>query len=171
MGLGTVISFIEKQKTTATTVVIVYTGNILTHKTGEQMINATKDQLDNACALVYEKVTGKCMHIIDKYGERCIKCKLTIFIDPKIAIINPPLATLLDAWAEHIWPVMPTDFDYREAYMTSLCEQMGHIFSYYEDGTNSIEDLYYMLLECKPIHHLEAALKALDLWDKWEDEG
>jgi hypothetical protein len=126
-------------------------------------MKANKKDIERACQMVYEHFTGKCWHIIGLL--LCIECNKTVWDGIKK---NPPLATSLDAWAEHIWPVMPNDYDFQEIYFSSLCDQRGHVFPYYEDGTNSIDEFGMMLLSCKPLHHLEAALRAANLYDEWK---
>jgi hypothetical protein len=79
---------------------------------------------------------------------------------------NPPLATSLDAWAEHIWPVM--DDEIKVSYISTL----GIITSpCWPDCPNGIACNYvdWNQQVATPLHHLEAALRALNLYDTWRE--
>lgn len=143
------------------------------------MNNATKQDIERACEIVYEAITGKCWHVLECEGKKnnyvlvwvkrkkdydyiCSKCKKLLSDFPN----NPPLSTSLDAWAEHIWPVM-TDEQW-EIYIDIICQLSGSSYDSINDGTISIEEYTQMFLLSPIKHHLEAALRALNLYDEWE---
>lgn len=107
-----------------------------------------KQAIELACSMVYEKLTGKCWHKhdeVNRYAHNCLKCG-----EYTTAIINVPLATSLDAWAEHIWPVM---------------NKMQQIELDREVETLLIQ-MY--ITDLKPIYILKAALRVLGLYEQWE---
>jgi hypothetical protein len=115
----------------------------------------SNEELIKAQELVYERITGKCRHIwqftqgrspIEYSTWRCNKCKKTEIASglPVPKDVLPPLATSLDAWAEHIWPVM--DEEQKRIYTKIITLDV-------------LRDKW--LWECTSIHHLEAALRML----------
>jgi hypothetical protein len=115
----------------------------------------TKDQIERASELVYEAITGKCWHEFGPdesqgwpnkgdWEHTCKKCNAKIGSSYPSARWNPPLATSLDAWAEHIWPVM-TEYQDREWWQ------------YLDEVVSSDIPIW----KATPLHHLEAALRML----------
>jgi hypothetical protein len=114
------------------------------------------DDLDRASELVYEAVTGKCWHKPDKHDEICVKCKY-VNLDTGVSNDNPAIDYSLDMWQKYIWPVM-TD-----------AQRVLH-----DDAlTGKFSDLTRGLYrwEHPPLHHLEAALRALNLYDTWRESN
>jgi hypothetical protein len=124
-------------------------------------MKANKKDIERACQMVYEHFTGVHECIYEYRGMRgafsqweCVACGNKTSASHNLAEkpFNPPLATPLDAWAEHIWPVMGV-FPAR-SYNRHL-----------EDITGEEEIFSW---EARPLHHLEAALKAANLYDEWK---
>lgn len=130
-------------------------------------MTASKQGIERACEIVYEAITGKCWHrwtnpdteapeglIIAK----CSKCSHITggnsYAQLALAMMGPSLATSLDAWAKHIWPVM-TDAQ-KAMYGYMLCEIIG------DDDAQT-----YL---ATPLHHLETALRMLGKYDEWDAE-
>jgi hypothetical protein len=64
------------------------------------------------------------------------------------------LATSLDAWAEHIWPVMDrVAMKKHDNLLWRVSTNYGMVYPW----------------KAEPLHHLEAALKAAGLWDEWKE--
>jgi hypothetical protein len=114
--------------------------------------------IDKACEVVYERITGKCWHDFPDKWTICSKCSTPAYPykgDDKptllewVHVTNPPLATSLDAWAKHIWPVMPDEqWDNYEVQVEII-----HL-RYWKKTQKHLRFL-------RPIMHLEAALRAL----------
>jgi hypothetical protein len=130
-------------------------------------MNATKEQIERGCELVYEKVTGKCWHKIahriggGDWGENvsypvneCEKCNKTGFTVKNMFTYdtaNPPLSDSLDAWRP-LWAVMDA-YKHWEPYD----REIGRILKREGIWTSFTYD---------PLHHLEAALRAINLYDE-----
>ena len=142
---------------------------------------------ERASALVYEKYTGKCWHILNRvpfggiiesmipqdeyfmqYDEGythprimtyCAKCNAEIRYRDDITYgpDNPPLAFSLDAWREHIFSNML--FSKRRAFAEEL-EKMN---------IQILVDNFVVLMN--PMRFLEAALRAAGLYDQWNKEA
>ena len=140
---------------------------------------------------VHEEITGECWHKWSEIQKAevaweivCTKCKKVIGLHAPLHGCfdnpppNPPFATSLDAWAEHIWPYIwnpngiPIDKqvvsigDY--AYWVAKC--CGAVVNRIPEG--ELEGLLhiditsaYFVATATPLHHLEAALRSLSLWD------
>lgn len=101
--------------------------------------------IEQAMEKVYEAITGKCWHKQDRDNIlRCHKCGMCP-VPYGLSYRNPDLATSLDAWREHIWPVMNINMK-MDYYI--LFKDVGHR-----------ERIF--LWELTPMHHLEAALRML----------
>jgi hypothetical protein len=82
------------------------------------MVELKGSALELAQEMVYEHYTGKCWHnsvnvikggfvgIARDHERFCTKCNK---LEREGARFNPFLATSLDAWAQHIWPVMSVE--------------------------------------------------------------
>ena len=123
------------------------------------------DHIERACELVYEALTGKCWHdfSLSYDGDRkfavtsdsfCTKCKVKKYLTPgKINFIsfapnkygNPDLANSLDAWRP-LWERM------------DALQRTNHQIALARIKTGSM----YMW-DFQPIHHLEAALRAIEI--------
>lgn len=108
-----------------------------------------------ACSMVYEHITRKCWHIV--IGERGgvgghVVCSCgDVRNDIAHFSQNPPLATSLNAWTEHIWSVM------------DAVQRANHSMMLNKIKTGSL-----YVWDSKPIHHLEAALRACELYEQWD---
>lgn len=91
---------------------------------------------ERACELVYEALTGKCWHKPNSI-DFCDKCGERA--------INPDLANSLDAWRP-LWERM----DARQ--------RANHSIMLHRIKTGSM-----YVWDSKPIHHLEAALRAIEV--------
>jgi hypothetical protein len=124
-----------------------------------------KGNLDRASELVYEAVTEKCWHkfielgimkyMQGSYTNICNKCGEDDLHDNNASMvhINPPLATSLDAWREHIWPVMKSRYQLSHKHTLHLREKHGKLWG----------------IRSTALDHLEAALRALNLYDTWRE--
>lgn len=133
------------------------------------MENLSPEMIDKACAMVCDKlgITWHKWIRCDTEGNHVDKglgfahiCACGHQINSNTdknpfhpCSINPPLATSLDAWAEHIWPMM-----------TSM--QIGLHWNELRNIINR-QDEYAFTFELNPLHHLEAALKSLGLWEEF----
>jgi Zn finger protein HypA/HybF involved in hydrogenase expression len=107
--------------------------------------------IDRACEIVYERITGKCWHgvpILDDERAptkaQCPKCEDSMSYAVK-DLNNPPLSFSLDAWRP-IWEAMTED--QRWKHIQSLDVVVGK-------WTRAHGFMY------APLHHLEAALRML----------
>lgn len=120
---------------------------------------ASPEALEIACRMIYEYFTGKCWHCKFEEGERskglvwCTKCGLNLGSEFGI---NPPLAISLDAWAEHIWPVM------------NDAQRTKHHLKLKQVICNAGQDKFRY--EASALLHLETALEATGLYEQWEAE-
>jgi hypothetical protein len=115
----------------------------------------TKEQTERACEAVYEAITGKCWHgfpAVCYHDDICNKCgdRLYIWKDGALARsnVNPPLSTSLDEWRP-LWEAMTPE--QLEEHWNHLCD-------------TAAKRRYIWMAEA--IDHLEAALRALDLYDE-----
>jgi hypothetical protein len=109
--------------------------------------------IERACEVVYEEITGECWHK-NKKGHRfaafhCGKCK-TDYTEAD----NPKLATSLDAWRP-IWEAM--DYKLLHPYFNYLLEIS--IADMHKRGI-PVPAQHYLFF-ATPLHHLEAALRML----------
>jgi len=117
------------------------------------------DKIDRACEIVYEHFTGECWHrwrgVPGDDSRFCPKCKKWLFcgINPATEKLGlkPPLATSLDAWAEHIWPVM--DNKQKALHWFHLREAISP-----GKDRARVEDMIFV----DPLLHIEAALMVID---------
>lgn len=132
---------------------------------------------ERACELVYEALTGECWHtgkhaynagnilnpqinfnipltypFMSRTFYACTKCKA--IINGKFPHNwNPQLLTSLDAWLP-LWERMSPP--QKDAYTYALSEVIGSF-------------IHMRYWEPQPHHHLEAALRALHLYETWGD--
>lgn len=107
------------------------------------MTNPTTDEMER---IVYEAITGKCWHDFPVYilnnindTKSCHKCGQ--LYTARRPISNPPLSTSIDAWHEHIFPVMSDEQKYNHrAQLFFICNN-DPIWEF----------------EATPMHHLTAA--------------
>jgi hypothetical protein len=123
--------------------------------------------------MVYEHYTGECWHrfigdgimkyMQGSYTHICNKCGNDSLHSGSCTMfdVNPPLATSLDAWAQHIWPAL--SYAQMHPYFRWLLE-IVIAGNHMKDGVPLAAEHY--LFAATPIHHLEAALRAAEV-DEW----
>ena len=114
-------------------------------------LDLTGKTLDRAQAIIYEAITGKCWHVVNpkhilRDPHHCPKCSSTTKVSygrrrSGDMLDNPDLMTL-DAWRIHIWPVMSDE-------------------QWLKYSGNLIPIIIGKHRFAEPIHHIEAALRAI----------
>jgi len=140
--------------------------------------------IERAAALVYEAVTGKCWHddlfYISGTLVNCRKCDEVINISVH-RHVNPPLAASLDAWRP-LWEKMDSNMLWEYSLelanlMTPEHAGLEHSLISFtmgdcagdQDDTLCLEARFgHHFFRATPPMHLEAALRALGLVEKWE---
>ena len=137
------------------------------------------DHTERACELVYEALTGECWHKYNRSwdgdqwfispNELCSKCGTRYYVwkgkNPTVLDRrnhNPDLVNSLDAW-RLLWERM----EYRN-YIEKLMDILGGEFIYHDTSFARynvvlVWSQFFALATAQPIHHLEAALRAIEV--------
>ncbi len=116
------------------------------------------DNSERASELVYEALTGECWHDAVKWNSQCWKCSKCKDIF-RLSKPNPKLLTSLDAWRP-LWERMDERGLLHVQELMEIVDPTVRINKHgmYELITGEL----YLLMQAQPIHHLEAALRALE---------